>query len=266
MLIEDHEPKEISTIKIVETFQKSDYNKKEQIFQELIIMLKAMTMTVVLFMVGGGSLLYSFWLSSDNLAPKNSQNNENNYLLIKSAQSKVFNKIENQLAKKKQSIELSPEDINQLFITKIAQNYKYRNILLSTGNFTTKIENKRLEITALVNPGKIPLQSYSPTQQLLLKQIFKILQTLEPNQQLRVKIVGQPVIQNSRLTWTADSQIQFSHLNLTLSQLAKKLELTPEQLQTRLGIEIDNLNFQDVELVDEQVILRLNLNKKAITK
>ena len=38
MLIEDHEPKEIITIKIVETFHESNYHKKEQIFQELIIM------------------------------------------------------------------------------------------------------------------------------------------------------------------------------------------------------------------------------------
>ena len=63
---------------------------------------------------------------------------------------------------------------------------------------------------------------------------------------------------NGQLTLPNNSQVKIGKLTFTLSEVAQKLDVSPDRLQQSLNLNIDQLNLHDLKFKENKVILKVN--------
>ena len=223
-----------------------------------------------LLLVGGTAYTYHYWLQLTKVPEwYQSENPSINQAIdikdisaLQAAQSQITDKIQRQIQQSNSEpnssvdIKLDEQEINQLLITKVAENSNQRKILQVAKSIQTKIKDDMIEIGAAISPAQIPKESLTKSQQKILEQAFTIFPQLK-NQDVYIGIQGQPRVENGRLIFDSNSNIKVGNVSLDINELSQRMGLSPEKFRQQLELEINQLNVQDVDLNGNEVIFRV---------
>ena len=223
-----------------------------------------------LLLVGGGAYAYYYWLQLTKVPEWYQSNNPSieqeidiqDISALQAAQTQITDKIQQQLqqstpdSNNRVDIKLDEQEVNQLLITKVAENSHHRKILQAAKSIKTNIQDDTIEIGAAIAPSQIPTESLTKSQQKILEQAFNIFPQLQ-NQDVYIGIQGQPKAQNGRLIFDSNSKIKVGNVSLDINELSQKMGLSPEKVRQQLELEINQLNIQDVDLNGNEVIFRV---------
>lgn len=159
--------------------------------------------------------------------------------------------------KKNVEIELSNQEVNELVMTKIAEETGQSKVFATALKNHTTIKEGVLESGAVVNLTELPGNQLNPKEIASLEKILKTFPFLA-NQEIYVAILGKPQIENGQLKWDDNTKIKLGNLNLTISELAQRLGIPQEQIEHKLNLslQLGRLKVNDMELKDNKVLLR----------
>jgi len=155
------------------------------------------------------------------------------------------------------NVNLKTQDFNALIQSEISNKLKSRKITSALPNIQTNIENNNLEIGTVINPTKLEKLDLPRQQQAIVKRVMTNFPQLK-DQDIYIGIEGQPKLKNGQLTLPNNSQVKIGKLTFTLSEVAQKLDVSPDRLQQSLNLNIDQLNLHDLKFKENKVILKVN--------
>ena len=152
-------------------------------------------------------------------------------------------------------VRLSDREFTQLLQTEITQKFKLptsqENLIQS------RINQGSLEMGAVVNPQKLQSLELSRSQQALVSRVVTTFPQFK-NQEFYLGISGTPKLQNGQLMLPTDSRVKVGNLSFTLPEIARKLNIPVARLQQSLQMNVDPLNLNDIQLKENQIILKVN--------
>jgi hypothetical protein len=144
-------------------------------------------------------------------------------------------------------LQLNNQDINRLLSQKISENTQYSKLLRSAKSIEAHLENNTLEIGGVFNPSEIPSENLDATQKVILEKTLQTFPQLK-NVDIYVGLVGQPKIENGRLSFDKDRKLKVGKLTLPVNELAPRFGISTEELQQYLDRQIAKLNLQGIQL------------------
>ncbi|MCU0535963.1 MAG: hypothetical protein MUD14_18905 [Hydrococcus sp. Prado102] len=163
-------------------------------------------------------------------------------------------KTDGAIAKK---IQLGSQDINQLLSQKISENTQYSKLLQSAKSIKAHLENNTLEIGGVFNPSEIPEANLDETQKAILDKTLQTFPQLK-DVDIYVGLVGQPKMENGRLSFDKDSKLRVGKLTLPVNELAPRFGISTEELQQYLDKQIAKLNIQGIRLDRDKITIEKN--------
>lgn len=152
-------------------------------------------------------------------------------------------------------VRLSDREFTQLLQTEMTQKLKLptsqENLIQS------RINQGSLEMGAVVNPQKLQSLDLSRSQQALVSRVVTTFPQFK-NQEFYLGISGTPQLQNGQLMLPTDSRVKVGNLSFTLPEIARKLNIPVARLQQSLQMNVDPLNLNDIQLKENQIILKVN--------
>ena len=152
-------------------------------------------------------------------------------------------------------VSLSDREFTQLLQTEMTQKFKLptsQNHLIQS-----RINQGSLEMGAVVNPQKLQSLELSRSQQALVSRVVTTFPQFK-NQEFYLGISGTPQLQNGQLMLPTDSRVKVGNLSFTLPEIARKLNIPVARLQQGLQMNVDPLNLHDIQLKENQIILKVN--------
>lgn len=152
-------------------------------------------------------------------------------------------------------VSLSDREFTQLLQTEMTQKFK-----LPTSQdhlIQSRISQGSLEMGAVVNPQKLQSLELSRSQQALVSRVVTTFPQFK-NQEFYLGISGTPQIQNGQLMLPTNSRVKVGNLSFTLPEIAQKLNVPVARLQQSLQMNVDPLNLHDIQLKENQIILKVN--------
>jgi hypothetical protein len=149
-------------------------------------------------------------------------------------------------------IQLDSEDINQILSQKISENTQYIKLLRSAKSIKAHLENNTLEIGGVFNPSEIPEENLDETQKVILEKTLQTFPQLK-NVDIYVGLVGQPKMENDRLSFDKDSKLKVGKLTLPVNELAPRFGISTEELRQYLDRQIAKLNIQGIKLDGDKI-------------
>jgi hypothetical protein len=256
--------------------------------------MKKLFLIFVLISGIGFSFLYYYWRQATQLPDwytnqsKNTQNtfNFSNPSEVGAAKARLQEKIEESIAKsqaiasesplpftsstslqtnsteetpKRQNIEveLSHEEVNELVLTRIAEQTGHSQVLANSPSLHTTIKAGTLETGTIINLENVSQNQLAESERETLGKILKTFPFLE-NQKVYVAISGKPQLENGQLKLDNNTQIKLGNLSFSLSELSQKLDIPQEKLEQELSLspQLGRLKVNDVEVTDDKVLLR----------
>jgi hypothetical protein len=159
--------------------------------------------------------------------------------------------------KKHVEVELSNQEVNELVMTKIAEETGQSKVLATALKNHTTIKEGVLESGAVVNLAELPKDKLNQKEVASLEKVLKTFPFLV-NQEIYVAILGKPQVANGQVKWDDNTKIKLGNLNLSISELAQRLGIPQEQLEHKLNLslQLGRLKVNDMELKDNKVLLR----------
>ncbi len=234
-------------------------------------MVKKSIIILSLLLVGGTAYTYHYWLQLTKLPEwyQSQQPSVDRAINIKdiseiqAAKAQINDKIQQQIQQETPKsnkggvdIKLDEQEINQLFISNVAENSNQRKILQAAKSIKTNVEDDTIEIGAAIDPSQIPAESLTKSQRKILDQALDIFPQLK-NKDVYIGIQGQPRAKNGRLIFDSNSKIKVGNISLDINELSQRLGLSPEKVRQQLELEINQLNIRDVDLNGNEVIFRV---------
>jgi hypothetical protein len=159
--------------------------------------------------------------------------------------------------KKNVEIELSNQEVNELVMTKIAEETGQSKVLATALKNHTTIKEGVLESGSVVNLAELPKHKLNQQEVASIEKVLKTFPFLA-NQEIYVAILGKPQIENGQFKWDDNTKIKLGNLKLSISELAQRLGVPQEQLEHKLNLslQLGKLKVNDMELKDNKVLLK----------
>lgn len=154
------------------------------------------------------------------------------------------------------NVTLKTQDFNQLIQSEISNKLRSRS-RETLPNIQANIEKNNLEIGTVINTNKLESLELPRQQQAMIERVVTKFPQLK-DQDIYVGIEGKPKLKNGQLTLPNNSQVKIGKLTFTLSEIAQKLGVSTERLQQGLNLDINSLNLRDLQLTNDEVILKVN--------
>jgi hypothetical protein len=154
-------------------------------------------------------------------------------------------------------IQLDSEDIDRLLSQKLSENTQYSKLLQSAKSIRAHLENNTLEIGGVFNPSEIPEENLDETQKAILEKTLQTFPQLK-DVDIYVGLVGQPKIENGRLSFDKDSKLRVGKLTLPVNDLAPRFGISTEELQQYLDKQIAKLNIQGIKIDGDTMTIEKN--------
>jgi hypothetical protein len=119
----------------------------------------------------------------------------------------------------------------------------------------TRVVGKNLEIGAVIPPENLAQLQLPPSHQALLDRLAGVLPQGE--QALYIGVKGRPRLEGQELVFDEQTQIQVGQLSLSVAEVARRLNLSPAQLQSALRLPLAAAPLKDFQIEGEQVRLEL---------
>lgn len=153
-------------------------------------------------------------------------------------------------------VTLKTQDFNQLIQSEISNKLRSRS-RETLPNIQANIEKNNLEIGTVINTNKLENLELPRQQQAMIERVVTKFPQIK-DQDIYVGIEGKPKLKNGQLTLPNNSQVKIGKLTFTLSEIAQKLGVSTERLQQGLDLDINSLNLRDLQLTNDEVILKVN--------
>lgn len=154
------------------------------------------------------------------------------------------------------ALQLDSSDLQQVLLTRIAQNPQTQPLLSATQGFKTTITPQTVTIGTVVNSQKL-LESLSdsPTDQ----KIQQLLRRFPPfkNQNLAIQLEGTPRVEQGKLILDKNSVLTVGTVRFSVLELAQKLGVTPSQIQQYLTPNSHFTHLNGLQLQDNQLTLEI---------
>jgi hypothetical protein len=232
-------------------------------------MLKIIFKLLAVVLVVGGGGIYYVWQQAIKLPDdylKESSNNkpgtpdpilQANQITARAAVSKqkIIAPIEQAKIGQKIDVKLSDRDLNNLVIAKLATSQPNKQVPTGVKGVRTNIKDGKISIGALVNLGQLAASSAPDSQTAALTKLTDKLTFLK-DRDVYVGIVGKPIVDGSKVKFSADTQIKVGGMNFTIAQLADNLGVSPEKIQQMIDLQLQQKNFK---------IDRVNLSNNGLS-
>lgn len=242
-------------------------------------MLKKFGIAVFLTAIASGAIFYYYWLQLTKLPEWYVEQTPTHYQAInlqdpqaiKTTKQELIEKIETdiqqqlalnprgELGKREVEVKLNEQELNDLLVTSIAEKPGSNKLLTAAKGINTTITDGKIESGVIVNTSEIPRESLGAQERTLLKKVITTFPSLE-NRDVYIGISGQPKLANGKLQLDDNTQIKVGNLSLTLPELAQRLGVPPEKIEQELALKLHNFDIRDLELVDNQVIVKGSVN------
>jgi hypothetical protein len=155
------------------------------------------------------------------------------------------------------TLQLNREDLNQLLAKKISESSQSSQLLQSAKSIKANLENNTLEIGGVFNPSEIPEDSLDETQKAILDKTIQTFPQLK-DLDIYVGVVGQPKVENGRLTLDKDSKLKVGKLTFSIDEIAPKFGLSPDRLGRYLEQELAKLNIQGIQVENDKMTIKMS--------
>jgi hypothetical protein len=154
-------------------------------------------------------------------------------------------------------VQLDQQEINDLMRAEWSRSAATLKVAPAVEGIKTEIRNGKVESGAVVNLKKLPSDQLSQREQAILEQVLTVFPALG-DRPLYVGIEGTPRVENGQLVLDESTRIRLGELRFSLSDVAGRLGIAPEQLQERINLELQlgGVRVQDVELVGDRLVIR----------
>ncbi len=157
------------------------------------------------------------------------------------------------------TVSLDQQDVNDLFVSAIAQRSEGKALLQSAKGVQATIKEDTVEFGAVVNPRNLSLENLNPNQKKTVNQVIQSLPGMS-NRDIYVGIEGDFQIQQGQLQLDENAKVKLGNVTLSLQEVAQRMGISPEELAKQLNLNLDSqlqdLNISDVEVRDYEALIK----------
>lgn len=155
----------------------------------------------------------------------------------------------------KDEIKLNQEKLERLITNNFAKDDRIKYFLTSTKAIHSDIKDGKLEIGAIVNTENLSQVNLQQKERAIIEQIMQKVPQLQ-NRDIYVAIQGTPQVKDGKIILDRNSEIKVGKLSFTITEIAKKLNISPEQIQQSLALDAGQFNLQNIELNQGEIKLK----------
>jgi hypothetical protein len=232
-------------------------------------MLKTLFRSLAVVLLAGGGGIYYVWQEAiklpDDYLKETTQSKPEipvpplqlSQITARAAVSKqkIVAPIEQAKVGQKIDVKLSDRDLNNLVIAKLAISQPNKQVPTGVRGVKTNIKDGKIHIGALVNLGQLAASGTPGSQTAALTKLTDKLTFLK-DRDVFVGIVGTPIVDGSKVKFSEDTEIKVGGMNLTISQLADNLGISPDRIQQMIDLQLQQKNFK---------IDRVNLSNNGLS-
>ena len=244
-------------------------------------MIKTLGLLGLLFLTGAGATLLFFWSQATRLpdwyteqgtvpldattnrsALARSEIDESDEIQAMTAQleQRVSTSLarETALPQDNPTVILTAQEFNQFVVTSIPRTPQTEPLLASVKAINTTIQDGTLESGIVVNTAELPLEQLTAANQSIVKDLLQTFPLLQ-DQEIYIGIEGQPRMEQGRLVWGEQTQVNIGGWSVPLVELADRLGVPEAALAQTLSLQLGPLNIEGIEFTDQAAIFRGSL-------
>jgi hypothetical protein len=155
------------------------------------------------------------------------------------------------------TVTLSQQEVNDLVTATIDAVGRQARVTPAIKGINTEFDGDQLKAGAVVNLTELQSGQLSRPQKMLLSQAIERVPGLA-DREVYIGLKSRPKLVNGSVQLDPSTTLQLGNLSLSLQDVARYLDMTPEQLQTRInqalpmvlsGLPVDQIDLQDDKLV-----------------
>lgn len=158
-------------------------------------------------------------------------------------------------------IQLSEADINEVFVSKIAEKTGSTQLPKSVKGIKTTIKDGKIESGAVVNISELPTAQLGESEKVALTKLTDNFPFLT-NREVYIAVVGKPSVEKGQLKFDDNTEIKIGSLSFTIADLSTKLGIPKEKLEQRINLEmkLGRVKVENVELIDNNALIKGSSN------
>ena len=153
-------------------------------------------------------------------------------------------------------VNLNETDINQLIVSKIAENTSEEQLTNSVKGVNTKIRNGKIETGIVVNISEFSNTPFGQNNQDRLRKLTEKFPFLS-NREVYVGISGKPYIENGNVRFDDQAEVKVGNLSFTIAELSQKTGISKARIEQRLNSELKSrrINLENLEIGDNNSLI-----------
>lgn len=200
-------------------------------------------------------------LNSNDLNSSSPKNSSNNAASKPSSSPSIAGSASNQGLDQRSSkdvkVQLDQQELNDVLVAKIAEKSQTKALPKSVKSVHTTVEADTLKTGAIVDIKALKDSNLGTQEKTFLNEAAQKFPGLS-DRKVYIGIEGKPYVQDGKMQFDDQTRVRVGNLSLSVTELAQRLGVSPEQVKERLQLELqlNQLNINGIELQDGSAILR----------
>lgn len=237
--------------------------------------MKKMLSVVLVVIVGGGAVAYSFWKRLTTLpewytAPEQASVpaiDPQDSAQVDAIAAEISRKIEAEIAQQGSAIsdleltapeiqiQLNPQELNSIFVETLSEDSRGKTLLQAAKKINTSVKANQIEVGTVIDTAQIPTESLAPKERDVFERAVRIFPALE-NREVYLGLEGTLEVDNGQLKFKDDTVVRIGNVSLSVEQLAQRLGISPETARQALAVKIDQLAIRDIQVSGNEAVIR----------